>query len=242
MAQDLPTRELAQFLGQLPVFDRLNSTERQTLLGKCRLHALDHRQVMQAAGDPHHHLWVIVTGEIAMVARSTDGEEMTLAIFGPGSTSSWIALFHDTPAERNLVGAGNSHILGIPRHVALKLLEDHPALYPLVLKIEATRFRAALNLQQHNLVRERPRRIAGLLLMLVEMSGVKQQAHEVHLTSQELARMAHCSRQSLHQAIKVLTEARVVTQRYGYLEILDTTKLRRIYEGQDARDLRGRTQ
>ena len=231
MAQDLPTRELAQFLGQLPVFDRLNSTERQTLLGKCRLHSLDQRQVMQAAGDPHHHLWVIVTGEIAMVARSTDGEEMTLAIFGPGSTSSWIALFHDTPAERNLVGAGNSHILGIPRHVALKLLEDHPALYPLVLKIEATRFRAALNLQQHNLVRERPRRIAGLLLMLVEMSGVEQQAHEVHLTSQELARMAHCSRQSLHQAIKVLTEARVVTQRYGYLEILDTTKLRRIYEG-----------
>jgi len=231
MAQDLPTRELAQFLGQLPVFDRLNSTERQTLLGKCRLHALDHRQVMQAAGDPHHHLWVIVTGEIAMVARSTDGEEMTLAIFGPGSTSSWIALFHDTPAERNLVGAANSHILGIPRHAALKLLEDHPALYPLVLKIEATRFRAALNLQQHNLVRERPRRIAGLLLMLVEMSGVKQQAHEVHLTSQELARMAHCSRQSLHRAIKVLTEARVVTQRYGYLEILDTTKLRRIYEG-----------
>ena len=242
MAQDLPTRELAQFLGQLPVFDRLNSTERQTLLGKCRLHSLDQRQVMQAAGDPHHHLWVIVTGEIAMVARSTDGEEMTLAIFGPGSTSSWIALFHDTPAERNLVGAGNSHILGIPRHVALKLLEDRPALYPLVLKIEATRFRAALNLQQHNLVRERPRRIAGLLLMLVEMSGVKQQAHEVHLTSQELARMAHCSRQSLHRAIKVLTEARVVTQRYGYLEILDTTKLRRIYEGQDARDLRGRTQ
>ena len=231
MAQDLPTRELAQFLGQLPVFDRLNSTERQTLLGKFRLHSPDQRQVMQAAGDPHHHLWVIVTGEIAMVARSTDGEEMTLAIFGPGSTSSWIALFHDTPAERNLVGAGNSHILGIPRHVALKLLEDHPALYPLVLKIEATRFRAALNLQQHNLVRERPRRIAGLLLMLVEMSGVKQQAHEVHLTSQELARMAHCSRQSLHQAIKVLTEARVVTQRYGYLEILDTTKLRRIYEG-----------
>ena len=232
MTQDLPTRDLAQFLGQLPVFDRLDSTERQTLLGKCRLHALDHRQVMQAAGDPHHHLWVIVTGEIAMVARSTDGEEMTLAIFGPGSTSSWIALFHDTPAERNLVGAGNSHILGIPRHVALKLLEDHPTLYPLVLRIEATRFRAALNLQQHNLVRERPRRIAGLLLMLVEMSGVKQQAHEVHLTSQELARMAHCSRQSLHQAIKVLTEARVVTQRYGYLEILDTTKLRRIYEGQ----------
>ena len=233
MAQDLPTRELVQFLGQLPVFERLSTAERQTLLGQCRLHALDQRRVMQAAGDPHHHLWVIVTGEIAMVGRSADGEEMTLAIFGPGSTSSWIALFHDTPAERNLVGAGNSHILGIPRKIALKLLEDRPALYPLVLKIEANRFRAALNLQQHNLVRERPRRVAGLLLMLIEMSGVKQHTHQVHLTSQELARMAHCSRQSLYEAIKLLTQQAVVRQRYGYLEVLDTEKLQRIYAGQE---------
>ncbi len=233
MAQDLPTGKLVQFLGQIPVFECLSATERQNLLGQCRLHALDQRQVMQAAGDPHHHLWVIVTGEIAMVASSADGEEMTLAIFGPGSTSSWIALFHDTPAERNLVGAGKSHILGIPRKIALKLLEDHPALYPLVLKIEANRFRAALNLQQHNLVRERPRRVAGLLLMLIEMSGVKQQIHQVHLTSQELARMAHCSRQSLYESIKLLSQQAVVRQHYGYLEVLDTEKLQRIYAGQD---------
>jgi CRP-like cAMP-binding protein len=168
-----------------------------------------------------------------MVARSADGEEMTLAIFGPGSTSSWIALFHDTPAERNLVGASQSHILGIPKKIALKLLEDRPSLYPLILKIEANRFRAALNLQQHNLVRERPRRVAGLLLMLIEMSGNKQHSLEVHLTSQELARMAHCSRQSLYQAIKLLTQQRVVRQCYGYLEVLDTDKLKRIYEGHD---------
>lgn len=233
MAQDLPTHELVQFLGQLPVFEGLSAAERQNLLGTSRLHALDQRQVMQAAGDAHHHLWVIVTGEIAMVARSADGEEMTLAIFGPGSTSSWIALFHDTPAERNLVGASQSHILGIPKKIALKLLEDRPSLYPLILKIEANRFRAALNLQQHNLVRERPRRVAGLLLMLIEMSGNKQHSHEVHLTSQELARMAHCSRQSLYQAIKLLAQQRVVRQRYGYLEVLDTDKLKRIYEGHD---------
>jgi CRP-like cAMP-binding protein len=233
MAQDLPTHELVQFLGQLPVFEGLSAVERQNLLGTSRLHALDQRQVMQAAGDAHHHLWVIVTGEIAMVARSADGEEMTLAIFGPGSTSSWIALFHDTPAERNLVGASQSHILGIPKKIALKLLEDRPSLYPLILKIEANRFRAALNLQQHNLVRERPRRVAGLLLMLIEMSGNKQHSLEVHLTSQELARMAHCSRQSLYQAIKLLTQQRVVRQCYGYLEVLDTDKLKRIYEGHD---------
>ena len=55
--------------------------------------------------------------------------------------------------------------------------------------------------------------------------------HEVHLTSIELARMAHCSRQSLHEAIKLLAEQGVVRQRYGYLEVLETKKLKQIYEG-----------
>ena len=229
MAQDLPTKELVQFLGKLPVFERLNVEQRTALLDQCRLHSLEQREVMQAAGDPHHHLWVIVTGEIAMVANSEDGDELTLAIFGPGSTSSWIALFHDTRAERNLIGSAGSHILGLPRNVALQLLENHPALYPVVLKIEANRFRAALNLQQHNLVRERPRRVAGLLLMLLEMSGEGRQSNIIRLTSQQLAKMAHCSRQSLFEAVKNLAEHGAVRQRYGEIEVTDVEKLRSVY-------------
>ena len=182
MTDDLPTADLTRFLAKLPVFKQLKSGEREQLLTRCRLLALDHRKILQASGEPHHHLWVVVTGEIAMVASSAEGDDLTLAIFGPGSTSSWIALFHDTPAERNLIAAPGSYILGIPRAVALSLLEAHPSLYPTVLKIEANRFRAALNLQQHNLVRERPRRVAGLLLMLMEMSGEPQQSPVIRLT------------------------------------------------------------
>ena len=229
MAQDLPTKELVQFLGKLPVFERLNVEQRTALLDQCRLYSLEQREVMQAAGDPHHHLWVVVTGEIAMVANSEDGDELTLAIFGPGSTSSWIALFHDTRAERNLIGSAGSHILGLPRNVALQLLENHPTLYPVVLKIEANRFRAALNLQQHNLVRERPRRVAGLLLMLLEMSGEGRQSNIIRLTSQQLAKMAHCSRQSLFEAVKNLAEHGAVRQRYGEIEVTNVEKLRSVY-------------
>jgi len=229
MKPDISAQELGQFLAQQAVFEHLPGKDLHALLSRSRLHALAHRKVLQAAGDPHHHLWVVVRGEIAMVARSEDGEELTLAIFGAGSTSSWIAQFHDTPAERNLVGSAGSTILGIPRKVALNLLEDHPKLYPLVLKIEANRFRAALNLQQHNLIRERPRRVAGLLLMLAEMSGDATVPTTVRLTSQELAQMAHCSRQSLYQSIQSLQSAGAVKQRYGRIEIMDKEALRGLY-------------
>ena len=234
MTDDLPTADLTRFLAKLPVFKQLKSGERERLLTRCRLLALDHRKILQASGEPHHHLWVVVTGEIAMVASSAEGDDLTLAMFGPGSTSSWIALFHDTPAERNLIGAPGSYILGVPRAVALSLLAAHPSLYPTVLKIEANRFRAALNLQQHNLVRERPRRVAGLLLMLMEMSGEPQQSAVIRLTSQQLARMAHCSRQSLYEAVKTLTALGAVQQRYGQIEIIDQQRLRAAYQGSKA--------
>ena len=234
MTDDLPTADLTRFLAKLPVFKQLKSGEREQLLTRCRLLALDHRKILQASGEPHHHLWVVVTGEIAMVASSAEGDDLTLAIFGPGSTSSWIALFHDTPAERNLIAAPGSYILGIPRAVALSLLAAYPSLYPTVLKIEANRFRAALNLQQHNLVRERPRRVAGLLLMLMEMSGEPQQSSVIRLTSQQLARMAHCSRQSLYEAVKTLSALGAVQQRYGQIEIIDQQRLRAAYQGSEA--------
>ena len=234
MTDDLPTADLTRFLAKLPVFKQLKSGERERLLTRCRLLALDHRKILQASGEPHHHLWVVVTGEIAMVASSAEGDDLTLAIFGPGSTSSWIALFHDTPAERNLIAAPGSYILGIPRAVALSLLAAYPSLYPTVLKIEANRFRAALNLQQHNLVRERPRRVAGLLLMLMEMSGEPQQSPVIRLTSQQLARMAHCSRQSLYEAVKTLSALGAVQQRYGQIEIIDQQRLRAAYQGSEA--------
>ena len=130
-----------------------------------------------------------------------------------------------------LIGSTGSHILGLPRNVALQLLENHPVLYPVVLKIEAHRFRAALNLQQHNLVRERPRRVAGLLLMLFEMSGDGRRSNIIRLTSQQLAKMAHCSRQSLFAAVKNLTKQGAVKQRYGEIEITDIQKLRSVYRG-----------
>ena len=83
-------------------------------------------------------------------------------------------------------------------------------------------------------MRERPRRVAGLLLMLMEMSGEPQQSAVIRLTSQQLARMAHCSRQSLYEAVKTLTALGAVQQRYGQIEIIDQQRLRAAYQGSEA--------
>ena len=85
MTDDLPTADLTRFLAKLPVFKQLEADEREQLLTRCRLLALDHRKILQAGGEPHHHLWMVVTGEIAMVASSAEGDDLTLAILDPAA-------------------------------------------------------------------------------------------------------------------------------------------------------------
>jgi hypothetical protein len=47
--------------------------------------------------------------------------------------------------------------------------------------------------------------------------------------------MAHCSRQSLYQAIKTLADQGAVIQRYGYLEVANIDELRRFYRAEQLR-------
>jgi len=67
--------------------------------------------------------------------------------------------------------------------------------------------------------------------MLLEMSGEGGHSQTIRLTSQQLAKMAHCSRQSLYQAIKTLTDQGAVIQRYGCIDVIDIDLLRIIYRG-----------
>ena len=92
MTDDLPTADLTRFLAKLPVFKQLKPSEREQLLTRCRLLALDHRKILQAGGEPHHHLWVVVTGEIAMVASSAEGDGATAGALGGAATDALASL------------------------------------------------------------------------------------------------------------------------------------------------------
>lgn len=218
---------LIRFLRSTPVFAELSEGRCHELLERCVVKRFDSRHVVQASGEAHHHLYIVMTGRLEMVGGSALGGEMTLAVFGPTSTSSWVALFLDQPAERSLVATPDTRLLAIPAGALRRLLAAEPSLYPKVLKLEATRFRAVLNLHQLVLNPERSRRLATLLLMLVEVSGDYSDAPSVLLTHEQLQKMANCSRQVLHTSLKKLQSEGLVEQGYGRIEVVDKVGLDR---------------
>ena len=217
MIKPLTTHGLEPFLQKLVVFNQLTAEQQQRLLEHSQLLSFSQRSVLQRSGSAHHHLYIVVTGQLEMCTTTADGDELVLAVFGPGAMSSWVALFNDEPASRELFATADSRVLACPANTIKQLLNNSPELYPEVLKMEGLRFRAALNRQQLSLLPDRNKRIAALLLMFIDISGDNSAAPAVRLTSQRLAKAAQCSRQMLYLSIKVLQQRGWIEQQYGQI-------------------------
>lgn len=217
---------LAELLGHTAVFSLLAIDARRELLSKSRLMVCDCSTVLQQAGTPHHHLYLVVDGRAEMCASTNEGEEVVVAGFGPYSFSSWIALFHDSPAQRDLVAHAGSRLLAFPAAAVREMLESHPQLYPAVLRLEAARFRAALDWQQQAMVADRTKRIAKLLLLMAQIGGDTGHSPTITITGDRLARIAQCSRETLRKSLLRLRNTGLVEQKYRAIVLLDPENLR----------------
>ena len=216
---------LAKFLRSVSVFSELSDERCDELIAHSSVERFDRRTVIQRSGDPHHHLYIVMTGRLEMVAHSPWGAEMTIAVFGPGSTSSWVALFLDSPAERTLVANPDTRLLAIPATQLRTFLEHQPQLYPKVLALDGKRFRALLDLTQLVLNPARTQRLATLLLMIAEVSGDISDQPRVLLTHHQLQQLANCSRQVLHRCVRELQQEGLIKQGYGSIQLLDVEAL-----------------
>lgn len=222
---------LAELLGHTAVFSLLAIEARRELLGKSRLILCDSATVLQQAGTPHHHLYLVVDGRAEMCASTSEGEEIVVAAFGPYSFSSWIALFHDSPAQRDLVAQAGTRLLAFPAAAVLETLQHNPQLYPAVLRLEAARFRASLDWQQQAMVADRTKRIAKLLLLMAQIGGDTGLKPRITITGDKLARIAQCSRETLRKSLLRLRKEGLVEQEYRAIVLLDPTKLKSLCEG-----------
>jgi len=223
---------LAEAIGKMPILGRLPSDARKELAIKGRQISCETRLMVLSAGAPHDYIFVVVEGQLDFCGRTSDGEEITLAVFGPGCASSWLAIYHETPAHRDLIGNPGSLLLAIPKQLIRSTLKQYPELFPDILAYEANRFRTLLDWQQMSLVSDRSRRIALMLAHLAEIKGDKSKQPLVKLSGERLAKTVHCSRQTLMTSLSKLQKKGLIEQVYGGVRLLDTEGLKS-YANQD---------
>lgn len=218
-------RSLAAAIAEMPILQHLPPDVHQELAKNSRVIMCDQRTILLSQGAEHKYLYLVIAGQLDFCGSTSDGDEITLATFGPGGVSSWLSVFHTTRARRDLIANPGSILLAIPHQLIRITLAQNPSLYPHVINYEAIRFRALLDWQELSLTRDRTRRIALMLIQLAEISGDTSKQPVVRLTGERLALTTNCSRQTLLASLRKLRDAGLIEQTYGEVRLLDVDGL-----------------
>jgi CRP/FNR family transcriptional regulator/CRP/FNR family cyclic AMP-dependent transcriptional regulator len=161
-------------------------------------------QVIFHLGDPGGLLYLISKGKVKISHTTTEGQEVVLAILGPGDFFGELALLDDAPRSATAVALEATETWTLHREEFMHYLTDNPDFALHVLKTLARHIRR-LNTQLADIFfLDLPGRLARTLLQLAEQYGTYTTDGTVinlSLTQTDLAEMTGATRVSVNKAL-----------------------------------------
>ena len=97
-----------------------------TLAGKAALRDLAPGEILVPEGTSDDHLYVIVSGNLAVVRGAGSAEPRTLFTLSPGDFAGEMSFLDATPHYASLAATGPTRVLGLEREKLEALLDSHP--------------------------------------------------------------------------------------------------------------------
>ena len=104
----------------------LTEAQLATLAGHVAFRDLGADEVLVPEGTSDNHLYVIVSGTLAVVRGARTAEPTTLFTLGPGDFAGEMSFIDATPHYASLVASGPTRVLGLEREKLEALLDSHP--------------------------------------------------------------------------------------------------------------------
>lgn len=161
-------------------------------------------QVIFHLGDPGGLLYLISRGKVKISHTTSDGQEVVLAILGPGDFFGEMALIDDAPRSATAITLEPSETWTLHREEFIQYLTDNPDFALHVLKTLARHIRR-LNTQLADIFfLDLPGRLARTLLNLADQygrRGTDGTVIDLALTQTDLAEMTGATRVSINKAL-----------------------------------------
>jgi CRP/FNR family transcriptional regulator len=182
-------------------------------------------------GDPGSHLYVIMSGQVQISRTRPSGDEVVLALLGPGEVFGELALLKDSAvrsADARALEA--TSCLTLDRSALNAFLDTHPEtlhrllsalIDSIVRRDDAFADLASLDISG---------RLARTLLDLAERHGTLTHDGSVislRMSQRTLAGMVAASREKVNRALMRFTDLGVIRQDRGHMVILKPSELRR---------------
>ncbi|WP_051549251.1 Crp/Fnr family transcriptional regulator [Nocardioides sp. URHA0032] len=202
----------------------LDEDERRRVLSAARRRSYGRGDVLVHEGDPSDSLHLVSSGRLAVRVSTSDGENATLNLLGPGDYFGELSLLEGSPPVRSatIVALEDAETLSLSAAEFRDLRRRHPAANQLLLFLMARRVEELSARLLEAMYDGLDRRVHRRLAELAGMYGDGRPGPVVvPLTQEHLAELVGGTRPSVNQVLQRLVAQGVVELGRGRVVVLD---------------------
>lgn len=218
------------YLAQVSIFTGLDADGLRELATAARRRTFRANEVIFHRDDPGQVLYVIRHGKVKIYITSPDGQEVSLAVFGPGEYFGELALLDGQPRSASAIAIEPAETFALQRNDFINAVMRHPRIAVQVMHVLSHRLRQTDAMIEDLLFLDVHGRVAKKLLELAELHGERTADGiriNMRLTQGELAAMVGASRESVNKVMGYFTDKRFLTTDKYRITITRLADLRR---------------
>jgi CRP-like cAMP-binding protein len=218
----------ADILGQIPIFASLEGEDRRNLAKRIECQSFSKGSTLFKRGEPGNALYIVVRGQIRIFASTRQGNEITLALLGPGEFFGEMALLDGQPRSANAEATEDTELHYLDRDNFFSFLMNKESALRAILCSLSRRLRRTDDLLTEAYFLQISHRLARKLVELCDKdAAINVPLPPICVTQRELAGMIGATRESVNKELNVLRHKGVVQTSRNRITILDMARLKR---------------
>jgi CRP/FNR family transcriptional regulator, cyclic AMP receptor protein len=209
---------------------RLDESDRTALVERGRQRRWPSGATLFLEGDRSESVLVVVSGRVKVFSLTEQGEEVVLAVRGPGALLGELSALDGGVRSASVAALEPVTGLVLPSPVFIEFLRTHGPAATVLLRLITSRLRDADRKRVEFGAFDIAARVAGRLVELADRFGEPDEHGvriSVALSQDELAGWVGASREAVAKALRVLRDRGYVTTGRRTMTVLDLDGLRR---------------
>lgn len=201
-------------LDNIPLFEGFKQSEKERLAGLLRKHNIKKGDILFRKDDEGNSFYIIYKGRVKIVLKSSQEDEITLAVFGGGDFFGEMAILNGMPRSADAVAMEDTQLYSLNRMDFLSFLINNEHAVQSLLATLSMRLRKTDNLLGETAFLHVSARLIRRLADIIETQGEYlegSQAVKINITQKELASMVGVSRESINKKLKILCRKGLLT-------------------------------
>lgn len=233
----MPSRDVAAFLRQRPVFAGLPAREIEELAAVAVEESHRARAYIFLESDPSRWFYLVKSGHVKIVRHSKTGKDVVLELLGPGEVFGGVAVIEKRPYPAAAQATEPTVVVKIPAGPVIALADRHPAFIKEMALMIGRRLRAAHDSVKSLAVDPVEARLAAALLRLAEREGTRGKSGDgvtlpFHLTRQSLADMTGTTVETTIRILSRWLRDGLLVDEGGRLVLTDREGMTALAEGE----------